>query len=98
MAASKVIQERDCTMIDHFGRKYGLGLISRDNNWNSWTFGYTFTKKDFEKNKHCARYGPNIVGTRIGEENPPFGNIFPGAVRIVCACSGNQFPFKHNLR
>ena len=79
LAAGNVIQEGDCTIIEHFNTYQGLGL-SGSGGTGAWTFGYYYTTGT---TKYCSKFGSSEIGTRIGEDNSS------GTRHLVCACSGN---------
>ena len=79
LAAGNVIQEEDCTVIEHFNTDQGLGLSGRAGT-AVWSFGYYYTGTT---KYYCSKFGSIGFGTRIGEDNSS------GTRALVCACSGN---------
>ena len=79
LAAANVIQQDDCTIIEHFNTVQGLG-ISGDGATAAWGFGYMYTNG---KVRYCTNFSSISIGTRIGEANSS------PIRRLVCACEGS---------
>ena len=83
LAASGVVVEEDCTIIDHFDATLGLGLGSPATSNPYWHFGYFYTTGT---SKWCPKYGSDNDGSgvRVGETQKSGGSTR----RFICACSG----------
>ena len=88
VSASNVIQDDDCTLIDHYNSALGLGLANKGST-PFWSFGYYYA--DTGANKYCSKMSGTVnAGVRIGEENGS------STRRLVCPCTGKGM-LKHNL-